>query len=258
MSILIMNDDDCIRCMRRLFSTSQSQPKWVLEKIWALNASRSKQLTVGLCLERKLNVCAALESPAGLGVKLTQDELEYAVSPDFLQTLLKHLDSPNESTSLCASGAVQFQCIMTQNGEPGLRISKGEAFVILGRATCKSLHQLAPAVRQRLVFLKEVYLVCAKWVVRFMEMVKAESGHMGEQFHRDRDVLPTLTSLGKALASNKISVYQHEIELEFVKDMIFRYPELVAKMVMDYMSAMDDDDDDQHQDMANANVPKQK
>ena len=234
-----------MRSMRRLHARPQSTPRWILEKTWLLNASRSKQITVGLCLDRKLNVCVAIESPTGLGLKGTQSELEHALSPLFRDVVLKHLNTPGGGNTASFTGEVQYQCILTRCGEPGLRIAKGDAFVILGKATCKALYYLAPVILQRLAFLKETYDVCGPWVATAFDRVLAEAKELGQDLvYKEKAVLDVLTSLSQKVGNKSLWPPVVNVEVEMYFDLLFRHKDLFARMYIDYRTDDDQDDDE--------------
>lgn len=238
--------DDCTRAMRRLVAGPQTTPKWVLDKTWDLNASRSKRITLGLCLDRKLNICIVIENTAGLGVKLTTEELQHLLSPPWRNSVLEHCANPTHPGPISAQGTMQFQCVILRNGEPGLRLCRGECFVILGEVTCKVLYYAAPAILQRLDLLASVWQQCGKWVVRAMESIRTEARLLGSDcLDKERDVYSVLTSLGGKLAADRQMPTMLDIEAELFSDMLFRHKEPIARMYIDYMKhGCDDDDDD--------------
>ncbi|XP_034234740.1 uncharacterized protein LOC117641482 [Thrips palmi] len=236
-------DADCLRAMRRLVAGPKDPNRWVFEKTWDLNPSRSKRLTLGFDLLRKLDICTVIESPSGLGVKLSVLELQHLLTPSMRTDVFEHLDRPQAEGGVSSrAGNMEFQCVTLRNGEPGLRLAKGESFVILGEVSCTALYYAAPAILQRLDLLDSVGELGAEWLVRSMEVMRAQARSMGQQaLSREKEVYPVMTALSGKLGSVKLMAPTLDIEGEFISDMLFRHKELFARMFIDYMRSDDGD-----------------
>lgn len=236
-------DLDCNRALRRLVAAHQDPPKWVFEKTWDLNASRSKRLTVGFCLARRLDICITLESPAGLGVKLSVQELQHLLSPKMRVAVFEHLQERKAVGALHTKvGDMVYQCVLLRNGEPGLRLSKDNAFVILGEVTCTTLYYAGPHILQRVALLDNIGLGGAKWVVRILEEVRSEVHAMGYNvLSREKDVYPVLTALSGKLGARRLEPTTLDVEFEMFCDMLFKHKELLARMYVDFVQVGDDD-----------------
>ncbi|XP_034250654.1 uncharacterized protein LOC117651045 [Thrips palmi] len=151
---------DLKRATRRLLATRQGPPKWVLEKAYPLNPSQSKRIVIGLCLERRLHICVAIENASGLGIKLRSGDLEHLLDRSWVDTVLQHLSEPTAYGKSMKSDGFEFKCTLLRNSEPGLRISaldeEKECYVILGAVTCKRLFELKHALKRKLNMLQSV------------------------------------------------------------------------------------------------------
>lgn len=227
---------DAVRAMRRLVGSATATPRWVLDKTWDLNPSRSKRLTVGLCLDRKLTICVAVENSGALGVKLTREELIELLHPRLRDIVFDHLQAPTSSGTSMTRGEVEFQCMVLRNGEPGLRLNKGESFVILGDVTCKALYYAAGHILHYVELLRLVQIESPKWLMRGLETLKSEAERLGLGYlDKEKDVWPVLVSVGDAYSSQIPSTDVMTIETEFFKDMLFRHKEPMARMYIDYV-----------------------
>jgi len=238
-------DAECTRAMRRLIAPPQDPPKWVLEKCWDLNASRSKQIIVGFDMSRMMDIMILLGTPSGLGVKLSVLEVHHLLSTKLRDVVLEHVEHPKcAGNSHTKAGAAEYLCTVLRSGEPGLRVSKGEEYVVLGKVTCQMLYFMAPAILQRVAFLDVVGLDGAKWIVRYLEAARTEAATLGNaHLTREKDVLPVMTALTGALGAMKLSPTALDVEKEMFSDMVFRHKDLFARMYVDYVGGGARDDD---------------
>jgi len=230
---------DMKRAMRRLLSTNQSSPKWVLARTYPLNQSQSKRIMVGLCLERRLRICVSLESSSGLGIKFGAAQLEQLLDRSWIDAVLHHLEEPSASGKVVKNGEFEFRCSLLRNSEPGLRISalneEKECFVVIGGITIKRLFDLASVLKRRLEFLRMVTNESDKWLVRWLEGMRAEGVAAGceEQLTDDLAIELVRDSVDRRGKNLSLGMTQC-VEEEMVNDIMFCHPVLASYMLSDY------------------------
>ena len=241
---------DLKRATRRLLATRQGSPKWVLEKAYPLNHSQSKRVVIGLCLERRLHICVAIENASGLGIKMGADDLEHLLDRSWEEAVLQHLQEPNAYGKSVRRGGFEFRCTLLRNSEPGLRISalneEKECYVILGGITCKRLFEMKYALRHKLEMLKRVSQDSDKWLLRYLEGLKSEIYVRALEDNLTEDLALDIVTKGaefrdstnicneRFLSNREWDTMRKIWEVDFVHDMMNCHPILVSRMLIDY------------------------
>lgn len=235
------------RVLNGLAPAQSTNCKWTMEKIWDLNASRSKRLTVGMDLERQLTVSAVIESNTGLGVRLSKTHMQELLSPAWMSAVLQHFKFPQTLGASRTMDNFEMKCIIIHDRDPGLRIATvdptgRQTYVILGEVSCRLLFMYAPAIMYQVtVFSGEVSKV-EEWLRGCLSDLKSLTAVKG--------ITTRLTSSYEAQAivaemAEKVSAPENAVieicdrRTEFLLDVLYRHRELTARILYLWITPVD-------------------
>lgn len=236
------------RAMRRIVSTPHG--KLTFEKMFYLNMSRSRRLVLGLDLERDLQPFGQLDNGTGLGVRLGASDLRALLSDQWCQRVRNHMRTPVAppgASKVCEN--VDFRLTLIRDLEPGLKITMaGDAslkqFIVLGQVTCQKLLNLAPAILYHLESL-EKRVDAAKVMLELCLTMLQNNAYKAmyetkgdETISNERQARELITQMGPKLCRRDEEVLSttgsiSDGELEFMIDLLFKYPETLARMLYD-------------------------
>lgn len=207
----------------------------VLETRCALNQSGSKFIVLGLDYERELAPFASIENPQGRGVLLTMQELKELLHEPWCEMVREHMDTPSYRVRTTYTDRHEMRCTMT-DGYPAVQISPlgGEhtsGFVILGRASWEGLIHLRSFVLGLAKALDKESMDAEKTV---KAMVDEQSWVSVAVFRADtlHDIKFALDAMyHDQLTSEGFHFNAHRLRME----MVYRYPDLTASMVLQGM-----------------------
>lgn len=234
------------RVLSKLTSAHATNCKWTLEKIWDLNASRSKRLTVGMDLERHLTVSAVIESNTGLGVRLSKTHLQELLSPAWMSAVMQHFKFPQTLGAFRSMDNFEMKCILIHDRDPGLRIATVDSngrhtYVILGEISCKLLFMYAPAILcQVSVFSNDLSKV-EDWLRGCLSALKSLAAVKGiKRFTSYHDAQMIVSSMAEKVSSPENATTEIcDRRTEFLLDVLYRHRDLTAKILYDCIAPID-------------------
>jgi hypothetical protein len=210
------------------------RPKLVFEKVFFLNPSRSKRLTIGLDLDRDLSPCAVLEGNSGAvpSVMLSDEAFTMLLSNEWRATVKRHMDKlePLPTPTRVLPSDCHFHCISLPNNEPALKIRTSNAFIILGAVSVQTLYWLRPALATKMLALDAGRV--RSWLRYVLDDIKRKTSH---QLRDETDIKDFLEKNAEAM----IKRYDLDaFQADFMMDLCFRYRdsfiELIYKAVIGY------------------------
>ena len=213
---------------------------WTMEKVFYLNHSRTKWLTVGVDLSQGLAEIYSFfhSNNNDLGVGLRFDEMKTLFTSEWQRMCLRHLSGPQLIGVSRHCGPAKFLLTTLRNLEPALKIeSMCEAtgrtnYVLLGEVTVRNMFRLAPAIlfhMQKLDNLATCHL--GDWIDETINDVVCVLENPRDLL--DDDVAQYLISEeGFKICRGKKAVYW-ENRLEFVLDLCYRHHEWFAKLTVE-------------------------
>ena len=226
------------------FKTPSINGRWLLEKTYFLNSSRSKMMTIGLDLARDLEPHVAIENTYGVGLVLTQDEINQLLDPEWRSTVDFHFKIPSNPGAVRVLKNCEFRCVMLQNGEdPGLRISKitneRSMYVLLGEITWKNLCRYRPVIDTALSWLSADSEMFRSKLPRVLMDVKQRAEAIANpKSVRESHVAYALIDVIDGYMNERMTCKD---DVFFMFDLLFRHKDSVKKVVMEhYFPSMED------------------
>lgn len=219
------------RALRRLTPTPLGQ--LIVDKSMSLNPSRSKQVVLGLDLERRLEPYAVMDNGSGLGVLLTASEVRALLDRQWLDKLQCHLKRPAVPGDCRTSGdGTDFRLVTLRGCEPGMRISTREesgrrSFVLLGYESCKRICVLAPVILRYMEHLDRTKQRCRDSMIIILDDLASELEKRGGT----KSVAEELIARN---AEKLASSSQYDVQLDLALDLHFRYREFLIGMLCGY------------------------
>lgn len=223
--------------MRRLAPSHHG--RLCLEKVFYLNSSKSKRLSVGLDLERHLQVHALIEGNNGVRVRLSSDELKELLSEQWRASVLNHMRSPRLPGTVRVLEECEFRNIVIHDGEPALKIvhhSGGrDVNIVLAEISCKTLFNIAPAILHKVHALGLDYERAMGWLYGAIRQLKQGlpcDDHTPMQSERGARDYVAMVGAQIAMADDT----PHDQHNDFLMDLFFRHIEYFAKIFFGFIT----------------------
>lgn len=131
---------------RRINMQPDSPCKFIVDKTRSLNRSKSKEVTVGVDVGRRMAIRATFEGANGIEVSMTGADLTKVLRETFMGRLSDHLKFPSPHVYLLRVTECEAKLVVLGEGHAGLKISSlggRQNYVMLGDVSIKILMHLA-------------------------------------------------------------------------------------------------------------------
>lgn len=162
-----------------------------------------------------------------MGVRLTYSELLELLSEDWRNTVLIHFKCPHHPGYSRVMETCEFRCVTIRECEPGLRISRTDgrqSYVILGKISCKTLFDLAPAIMFKMAALKTDAELAKGWTVRVLNDMKRQLTNAGpaEAISNEREAKARIIAFAEKMILGSVEHLMFDAkEIEFLADLMY-------------------------------------
>lgn len=152
------------------------QPKWIGEKHWPLNPSNSKELVLGYRLEYMLTPFAALQSPGGIALCLSAEELKKLFDPIVYERIKDFLKGDSAASDFKLSDAAIMKCVVLPHQGNGVKVVKAvgdsEVYISLGDVSIRRLYSLSKPLLSSLQRLQDHQHQVVELTVNLLRKIK--------------------------------------------------------------------------------------
>lgn len=217
--------------------------KWLLDKTFYLNASRTKRLVLGLDLDRQLEPYAFIDNGSGLGVRLVAEDVRELFAPDWEDKVKKHLRTPSMPGCVKINHGSDFRLNIIRDCEPGMKIAThGEDgrfnYVVLAYVSLVKLYGLGPAIIVYLAHLESLKARAKLWLLETLSKLQLLAIQRGfSSIPNEKHAADIIDSHGSELCNSSKEEsdgsFIYDDHFDFVVDLHYKYRDIVARMLYD-------------------------